>query len=463
MNDSSFDLIIRQGNVTNAEGTPTVSDVGVRDGRIAALAPHLPGRAAREIDATGHYLFPGFIDPHTHMGIPIKTTTSADDFYSGSIAAACGGTTTILDFTVQAAGQSLAGALDERRALAAGRSFVDYGIHVNVTDRPGQRLAEIPPLIAAGFNSFKAFTTYREAGMMMPWADFGPVLAQIHRHGGLLMLHAEDNDIVERETARHLAAGHRAAIYHTRSRPPEAEAKAISDAARIALDLGAALYIVHLSSQAGLEAALRARAQGAQLYLETCPHYLLLTEAAYQQPHGHYYIATPALRTQADCDALWAALAAGEIDAIGTDHCPFTIAQKEAWEGHFERAPNGIPAVETRFPLLYTYGVAAGRISLAQMVQLLAANPARIFGLDGHKGAIRPGLDADLVIWDPNTETTITTAQQHSRADWSPYEGWPIAGRLLYTLLRGQVLVADGAFVGDVPAGALLLANTPPV
>lgn len=454
-----FDLLIKNGEVILSEGAVHL-DVGVREGQIVALGTDLtPDDAETVIDAGGKLVFPGFIDAHTHMGIPIKDTTSADDFESGSIAAAFGGVTTILDFTVQEPGQSLSEAVDVRLEKAQGRSHVDFGIHVNVTDQPLEHLDEIPELIAEGFTSFKVFSTYREAGMMIPWEEFREVMRVVNQEGGLLMLHAEDNDIVEEYTAKYVQSGERAPICHARSRPASAEAKAIRNAGAIAAELGAPLFIVHLSSAAGLEAGLEVRRQGATIYLETCPQYLVLTEAKYEEEEGHLYITTPALRTEADAAALWEALAAGQLNSVGTDHCPFTREQKDSHEGVFYLTPNGMPGVETLFPLLYTYGVRAGRITLAQMVDFLAANPARIFGIDKHKGSIREGADADFVIWDPDEESTLTAATLHGNADWSPYEGMKIAGRLAHTILRGQVLVEGDRFVGETAKGQLLRAE----
>lgn len=457
---ADYDLLIRHGNAVLPDGVQRV-DVGVRDGTIVALAPALPGTATRTIDARGKLVFPGFIDAHTHMGIPIKDTTSADDFTSGSIAAAFGGVTTILDFTVQQPGQSPRAALEERIALARGKSHVDFGIHVNFTSEPLRYLDEIPGLISRGFNSFKLFSTYREAGMMSTWPEFRAVMETVAAHGGVVLLHAESNEIVEHETGRYVNSGATAAICHARSRPAEAEAEAIREAGAIARDLGARLYIVHLSSKAGLEAGLAARAQGAEVYLETCPQYLVLDESRYEGENGHYYITTPALRTRADREALWEALAAGEIDVVGTDHCPFTREQKESAGGIFYLTPNGMPGVETLFPLLYTYGVAEGRVDMTRLVSVLAEKPARIFGIDARKGAIAVGRDADITIWDPEVETTIEAPRLHGNADWSPYEGMRVAGRLAHTILRGHVLVEGEMFAGQKVHGELLRALAP--
>ncbi|RMF57456.1 MAG: dihydropyrimidinase [Calditrichaeota bacterium] len=453
-----FDLLIKNGNVVTPAGTRRMQ-VAVLDGKIHALEAELTGPARKTIDAAGKLVFPGFIDAHTHMGIPIMNTFSVDDFESGSVAAACGGVTTIVDFTVQEPGQSLHESVATRLEKAGGKCHVDYALHVNVTDQAEARLPEIPQLIEDGFRAFKVFSTYRQAGMMVTWAQFRQVLQTVDAHGGLLCLHAEDNDLVEQETARHISSGDLAAIFHPRSRTAEAEARAIARAAEIARELDAALYIVHLSSRAGLEAALEARARGSKLFLETCPQYLVLTEECYLRKDGHLWITTPPLRREEDVEALWQALADGSIDVVATDHCPFTVAQKDAGGGVFHQTPNGLPGVETLFPLLYTFGVAQGRISLSRLVQVLAGNPARIFGLSPHKGGISKGLDADLVIWDPEQTVEIKAEQLHGKADWSPYSGLTVSGRVDYTILRGQVLVEEGRFRGESVVGQLLRAQ----
>lgn len=457
-----FDLLILNGLVA-LPGELARLDIGVREGKIAALTPNLgDAAAAYTIDATGQLVFPGFIDCHTHMGIPIKDTWSADDFASGSRAAAWGGITTILDFTVQAPGQSYHNALLERRGRAQRQCHIDYGLHVNLTDNNPAWQPEIGQLIADGFTSFKAFTTYREAGMMIEPADLRRLLGEIGRHGGLLMLHAEDDELVSQATQANQAAGRLAPIYHARSRPAAAEAKAIRDAAAVAREAGAPLYIVHLSSQAGLEAGLEARAKGTTIYLETCPHYLLMTEGMFERPNGHWYITTPPMRTAADAEALWQALADGHIDTVATDHCPFTIAQKESGGQDFSRTPNGLPGVATLFPLLYTYGVQDERISLARLLELLAENPARIFGLAQRKGQIALGLDADLVVWDERVMTKVNAAEIPGAADWNPYQNVVVGGKVTFTVSRGRVLIAKGQFVGpDVWGECLTAASLP--
>lgn len=454
--NQKLDLLIQNGEVA-LESSVQKLDIGIANGKITAINQEIAEPADRIIDASGKIIFPGCIDAHTHMGIPIKNTISADDFESGSIAAAFGGVTTILDFTVQQKGQSLRDAVEDRMNKARNKCHVDYSVHVNVTDQPEKWVEQIPQLIEEGFISFKVFSTYRQAGMMIDWDQFRQVLKQVDSHGGLLMLHAEDNETIESLTHKHINAAQFNPIFHPRSRPPEAEALAIENASRIAGELDARLYIVHLSSRKGLETALKAREQGVKLYLETCPQYLLLNEEKYLKENGHYYITTPPLRTREDSQALWQALADAHIDVVATDHCPFTIAQKNAGNGKFHLTPNGIRGVETLFPLLYSYGVKQGRISLQRLLQVLGKNPARIFGISHRKGEIREGADADLVIWNPDLETKILANKLHGNADWSPYEGMPISGELEYTIEQGSILVEGENFIGESRFGELLL------
>ncbi len=437
----SFDLVIRNGEVVTTAGKQRL-DIGVSNGKITALAENLSQPAPQKINATGMLIFPGIIDAHTHMGIPVLDTISADDFSSGSLAAAYGGVTTILDFSVQENGQSLHDAVAVRLRQAENCCRVDYGLHVNITSQPEKCLREIVSLAAAGFKSFKLFFTYEQ--MMVNLQQFYQILTAVQAVNGLVMLHAEDHATITRLVNRHLAAGEISPIFHARSHPPVAEAQAITQAAKIAGDVGAPLYVVHLSSQAGLGAALQARERGVQLFLETCPQYLLLTEEKFLKENGHWFITTPPLRTSEDTAALWQAIAQNQVDVIATDHCPFTIAQKNCGGGNFDRTPNGLPGVETLFPLLYTYGVCQGRISLRQLVKVLALNPAQIFGLAPSKGEIKIGTDADLMIWNPTGIQNISANQLHGRADWSPYEGMALSGYLSATVLRGNIIVKDG-------------------
>lgn len=458
--DEKFDLLVQNGKVVT-HSRVRQSDIGVRRGKIVALEPTLPQNATQVIDVSNKLVFPGFIDAHTHMGIPIMNTHSIDDFESGSVAAAFGGVTTIIDFTVQGKGEMLKDSVERRLQLAQGKCHVDYGLHVNITDEPEMHLWEIPELVDEGFRSFKVFSTYRQAGMMVTWGQFEDILEKVKQSSGLLMLHAEDNDVVESMTEELVSSGRKRPMSHALSRPPHAESCAILNAMEIALDLDAPLYVVHLSSWDGLDAGLEARSMGLNIYLETCPQYLVLTEERYREENGHYWITTPPLRPKEDSQSLWEALAEGQIDVVATDHCPFTIQQKESGGRAFDQTPNGLSGVETLFPLLYTYGVAEGRISLERLVQVLARNPAEIFGLYPRKGTIAIGSDADLVIWDPDAGYEITAERMHGNADWSPYAGLRIKGKLDFTVLRGQVLVKGDKFLGEETFGELQRATNP--
>ncbi|MFQ5637635.1 MAG: dihydropyrimidinase [bacterium] len=455
MAEEKFDLLIQNGKVVTHSETRR-ADVGIREGKIVALATHLPQAADEIIDAEHKLVFPGFIDAHSHMGIPIMDTHSIDDFESGSVAAAFGGVTTIFDFTVQAKDEMLRDSVQRRIKKAQGKCHVDYGLHVNITDEPEMHLWEIMELVDEGFTSFKVFSTYKQAGMMVTWEQFQQILEKVSERGGTLMLHAEDNEEIESMTRELIADGQTFPIFHPVSRPPYAESQAILEAMEIALQQeDASLYIVHISSWDALDAALEARSFGLDIYLETCPQYLLLTEDYYRRKDGHHWITTPPLRSPDDAEGLWDALAEGEIDVVATDHCPFTVQQKNSGGGVFYQTPNGLPGVETLFPLLYTYGVAEGRISLQRLVQVLASNPAKIFGLYPKKGVIAIGSDADLVIWNPNASYKITADKMHGNADWSPYEGMNIKGALEYTILRGQILVEKERFAGEQVFGEL--------
>lgn len=454
---ATFDLVIKNGTLVTPRGEQLL-EIGICGGKIAELSPQIISDDSPTIDAAECLIFPGLIDPHTHMGIPIKDTHSADDFETGSKAAAFGGVTTILDFTVQQPGQTLRAALNQR-ITRAHKSKVDVGLHINLTDRPVERLNEIPGLIRDGFSSFKLFSTYREAGMMATWDQFRTVLRMVSENGGLVMLHAEDNHLVETMTRMHITNGEWAPIFHAYSRPPEAEAQAIGDAAKIARELDAPLYIVHVSSRLGLEAGLEARARGTKIYLETCPQYLMLDEFCYYQPHGHYFIATPPLRSQEDRQTLWKALNNGDIDTIGTDHCPFTKAQKDVGRGDFNLTPNGLAGVETILPLLYTHGVVPGRISRLKLAELVAGNAARIFGLADRKGKIAEGTDADLVVWDPTVQSVIRSENLHGADDWSPYEGHASMGVVRYTIRRGEILVDHGMWLENTGPGEIVTSH----
>jgi len=445
-----FDLVIRSGRVVTPSGV-VVGDVGVSGGRIAAIGQGIdPGEL--EVDATGRVIFPGIVDAHVHLGVPVLGTSSADDVESGTRAAAFGGVTTVIDFSVQEPGEGLLASVERRRAAIAGRALVDVALHANFTDHSPANLAEIPALLAGGVPSLKIFTAYGARGMQLADPAIVRVAEAVGAAGGLLMVHAENGDAIDFLVERAQARGETAPPMHEKCRPDLVEAEAIQRVATLARLADCPLYVVHLSSLRGLEVIRRARAEGWRIHAETCPQYLILDRRRYEGEGGHRFIASPPLRSQADRQALTAAVIGGEIEVISTDHCPFRLAQKDIAPGDFSRTPGGLPGVETLFPLMFGHLVPLGdggltprsNASLILLARVLAENPARLFGLAPTKGALREGADADFFIFDPNPIRFIRNVDLHGAADWSPYEGMEVRGEIRAVYLRGQRLVDGG-------------------
>lgn len=429
-------LLIKNGLVIG-ENRQEIQDILIQDERIINLSTHIESPDQADIiDASGKWIFPGVIDPHTHMGIPIKNGTSADTFASGSRSALHGGVTTILDFSVLGAGQTLHESLDQRMELA-GESLCDVGIHVNITRFEPEILAEIPDLIAKGFNSFKVFTTYKESGMMLTYAQIESVARIIGLHGGVLMVHAEDDQVISRASAAYTGQHKTHPRYHGLSRPAEAELRAIDKLGKISERTGCSIYIVHLNTAAGLEKA----SKFPLLKVETCPHYLLLDESVYQREDGRMFVASPPLRTKADQEALWQGIATGSIHTIGSDHCPFCLADKQPGIP-FQDIPNGMGGVETLFPTLLAEFIKRG-LDLSLLSKLTSHNPAEIFGLQSLKGSLSPGANADLLIVDPHTPVTGWEKQLDTSLDWNAYSGLPALFPET-VIRRGEIVVSEG-------------------
>ena len=465
-----FDTVIRGGTLITPSG-PVNADLGIAGERIAAIGFDLVGE--RVIDATGKLVLPGAIDPHVHLQMPAGAVTSSDDWETGTIAAACGGTTTVIDFVEPEAvdvrrgevTSPLRDALAARRAEAEGRAVIDFGLHMTLLDASPATLAEIPSVVEAGCTSFKTYLTY--AGFKLDDDAFIAALEAVGRAGGIALVHAENDAGIRYLQRKFLAEGHVAPRYHPLSRPAGTEAEAIERALALAEIAGCPLYVVHVSTQRGAEAVSRARARGQTAIGETCPQYLLLTDAEYDRPgfEGAKFICSPPLRKAADNAALWAHLAADDLSTVGTDHCPFFYAgQKDLGAPDapppFNRIPGGMPGIESRLALLYTFGVAQGRLSLARWIDVCCAAPARVFGLAGRKGALTVGADADVVIFDPEREVTISRASLHENCDYTPYEGYQLKGYPVLTMLRGRVIARDGEFVGGSGGGRFLVRDT---
>ncbi len=442
------ELIIKDGTVVTPQGTAK-TDIGIDGENISALAPGLSGH--REIDATGLIVLPGVIDAHTHMELPVRGSRSSDDFLSGTIAAACGGVTTIADFSVGAPETSLPEEIEARLKTAA-KAAIDYTLHGEVIGWQSGRETELVEAINLGIRTFKFYMTYSRSGRMSDDGTLFHAFTALARNGGRAMVHAENDVIINALTDALESQGKLDIDSLPQSRPPLCEAEAIARAALIAQHTGVCLRIAHVSSGLGLKAVLAARAAGGKIIAETCPQYLLLDEQVYARPDGHLYAATPPLRTQTDCQALWKGLSTGAIDMVATDHCPFTRDQKR-WTGSFLDLPYGLPGVETLLPLLLSDGVLQRRISLERLVELLSTGPAKALRIYPRKGAIAVGSDADLVLIDPACQWTISANKLHMRTDFNPYEGHQIVGRPVMTVSRGRIVFVDNEFCGETGWG----------
>ena len=438
-----FDLVVAGGTVVSSAGQFT-ADIGVRDGRIVALADELSTTGADVIDAGGCYVLPGVIDPHVH---PIH----AETFASVSEAAAIGGVTTMLHFIYVDSDRGLVESLHEAREEGEATSLLDFGLHARLTEVP-RRLPDLPAAVAMGVRSFKLFTAYRSRGIMVEDDDLFAAMQAIADVGGIAMTHAENGAIIDVLEAQFRAAGRTRAEDYPLTRPAIAEAEAVHRVAVLARVAGCPLYVVHVSCVEALEEVTRARRSGQELYAETCPQYLALDAEEAMPRFGMKAKIAPPLRTRADIDELWRAVADRRIDIIGSDHSAYGEADKTPASGSMLDAGFGAPWLETMLPLLHAEGVNRGRITLERRVEVLAEAPARIFGLPA-KGAVMPGKDADLVIFDPAMEKTISDSDLHGRAYYSLYAGTTMRGVPRTVLQRGAKIVEDGRLVGGSGQG----------
>jgi dihydropyrimidinase len=452
----SFDCVVRGGTLATADRMFEAA-IGIRDGKIAAIEPSLPGDADTVIDAGGLLIAPGAIDVHTHFDTRVGDSATADDYESGSRAAAAGGITTYINFAFQDHGGGLAAAIDREAAKAAGRSVIDYGFHIAVIDpaAPGA-LDELPALAWSGFTSVKIFTA--NAGMALGDRDVVRVLQAAADAGLMVNVHAEDQALVEHLTDRLLRQGRRGVENLVHARPAQAEAAATGRVAAVAAALGTPVYIVHLSCRAALDAVRTARRAGARVYVETRPAYLYLTADRYRLPgrHGNKYVCWPPLRDADDQAALWEGLRSGEIQTYATDHTTWLARQKMDPSLSFADIPGGVSNVQTSIGMLYAEGVQAGRIPMTTFVAVTAANPAKLFGLWPRKGCLAVGSDADLVGLDPQRSFRVTAAAMESRSDFDPYEGYEARGWPVLTISRGDVVMRDGKVTGKPGRGQML-------
>ena len=457
-----FDTIVKQGVIVTATDMHA-GDIGITSGKIAAIASSLPQEgAAKVIDAAGWMVIPGGIDVHTHLDMPFGGTTSADDFESGTIAAAHGGTTTLIDFAIQYKGQSLRQAFEAWMKKADGKAAIDYAFHCIITDLGTAQLEEMGALVREGVSSFKLFMAYPGV-FMLDDATIFKAMSQAAKVGGLICMHAENGGVIDVIVQRALAEGKKSPKYHALTRPTTAEAEATSRAIALAEMAGAPVYIVHLSCNDALEKVREARDRGLTAYAETCPQYLFLSIEKMDAPgfEGAKYVFTPPLREKWHQEKLWQGLARDTLQVVSTDHCPFCFKeQKELGKDDFTKIPNGGPGIEHRLSLVYTGGIHGGRFSPNRFVQLVATAPAKLFGLYPRKGTIAVGSDADLVVWDPNAEEVISADTHHMKVDYSMFEGIKVKGVPKTVMSRGRVVVENGKFVGKAGTGEFLKRQT---
>ena len=454
-------MLLKNGFIATETGC-FKADIRTDGETIGEIGPELVPREGEEIiGAAGKVILPGGVDAHTHMDLDLGEVRAADDFYTGTVAAACGGTTSIVDhMAFGPRGCSIRSQVEAYHRLAQGKAVVDYGFHGVMDHVDSGILDEIKALAGEGITSYKCYLTY--AGKISD----GEVLSLMEcasRLGVMLAVHAENDGAINYLRGKYLAQGKTAPIYHALSRPPECEAEAVSRMIWFArMAGGAPLYIVHLSSKFGLECVEAARQSGQKnLYAETCPQYLFLDESLYSMPDGLKYIMSPPLRARENLGALWEGVRGGGIDVIATDHCPFFYQrEKQMGSDDFSKAPSGIPGVELRIPLLYSE-VASGRLELAELVRLCCSGPARLFGLYPKKGVIAEGSDADLVLIDPGRKTAVSHGMLHENTDYTPYEGLRITGYPVMTLSRGEIIMRDGHLTGRKGRGRFLKRSLP--
>jgi dihydropyrimidinase len=446
-------ILIRGGRVVTAEDTMR-ADVWIRGSGIEAVGMNLPAAPDAEvIDASGLWVLPGVIDAHTHIQLDTGSFRTDDSWITGSRAAARGGVTTVIDFATQFEGQSFADALEARLQEAA-PSWIDYAFHMMVTDVPAgeeDRLALLPGL---GIQSIKLYTTYRPF-YYMDDAALLRLLRAARRYGLLTLVHCENDAMVTAQTQALVADGQTGWRFHGRARPALAEEEAAARVLFLAREAGAPVVIAHNSTARTSALVADARAQGQRAYAETAPQYLLLDNTRYEGKAPWRYILQPPLRAAAECGGLWALVSAGAVDMVITDHCDYTRAQKLETDD-FTQTPGGLPGLETLLPLMATYGVAEGRIGWPDLVRLLARNPAQRYGLWPRKGVIRPGSDADVVLYDPEPESILTDESTHMRADYTPFQGMRVQGKVVATIRRGTFLVRDGMLVDPGNTGIFL-------
>lgn len=450
-----YDTVIRGGRLVTPGGV-VEADLAIEGEKIAAIGTDLPGREI--IDAEGHYVIPGVLDVHVHLALPFCGTTSSDDYYTGTRAGARGGVTTLIDFAIPYEGDSLADAADNWLKKAEGKALIDYTFHVCIT-RWDEHKDQIEGMVGRGFTTFKEFMIYESEGWQSDDRAMFGTLEKMRDLGAMLLVHAESSrvldELIERHHTPELMERYGARL-HRMTRPNYIESEAIQRAVQWCEVTGGQLYIVHMSTKQGTEIIKDAQARGVPVLAETCAQYLVLDDSVFDREDGHLFACCPQLKKPEDSERLWQGLQDGEVSVVSTDTCTFTREQKAMWEGDWTKIPMGMPGLETLMPVVYTHGVLEGRIDIETMVRKLSMDPARIMGLYPRKGALQVGSDADIAIIHPDRKHTIDPSAMETNADWSPFEGWEMAGFARTTLSRGEVIVDDYAVVGEPGRGKWL-------
>lgn len=462
-------LIIQNGIIVTASDTYQ-ADILIEGELISTIEKNLPINDAEILDASGKFILPGGIDPHVHLALPMFDTISSDDHYTGTKAAAFGGTTTVLDFVPQEDGITLQGSVDVWHHKADHLAAVDYGFHMNITRLNEDVEKQIPGLVESGITTLKVFTAYN-GRLRLRDGEIFRVMRIANQEGMLTMLHAENGDVIEILVEEALSRGETQPIWHAKTRPAWGAVESVLRAGALSAQAEAPLYIVHLNTSGGVDQVAYARERGVPIMAETCPQYLFFTEEDLEREDGAKWICSPPMRTEADNQRLWQSLQQDVVQTIGTDHCPFffngtkpieyegkpvMIPGKELGVNDFTKIPNGLPGVGDRMPVMWTQAVVNGLLTPNQFVAKTSTNPARIFGLYPQKGAILPGSDADLVIWDPEKTVEYGVEMAHHRTDYNLYEGWQLKGYPEKVLLRGKVIVDGNEWKGQAGDGRFL-------
>lgn len=450
--------VIKNGTIVTAADTYQ-ANILIEDGKVKSIGSQINDDGAEVIDAEGMYVFPGGVDPHTHMEMPFGGTVTKDDFETGTIAAAYGGTTTLIDFCLTDKGKTLKSAIQKWHEKSVDKAVIDYGFHLMISEINDDVLDELPSIIKEeGITSFKVFMAYKNVFQADDETLFRTLLTA-KEHGALVMVHAENGDVIDYLTKKALEEGHTEPIYHALTRPPEAEGEATGRAAKLAGLADSQLYVVHVTCREAVEQIAEARSKGIRVWGETCPQYLVLDQSYMAKPdfEGAKYVWSPPLREKSNQEALWNALKSGQLQTLGSDQCSFDFkGQKDLGKDDFTKIPNGGPFVEDRFSVLFSEGVKKGRITINEFVNLVSTQAAKLFGVFPEKGTIAPGSDADIVIFDPNVERTISVETHHMNVDYSALEGMKVTGEPITVLSRGEYVIRDKQFVGKQGNGKYL-------